>query len=136
MPSNKILPIAVALVLFMVIFVGLKSCGDDKSGYTALSTVPTTGRPDVDSPADTIRSLTAEVDLVKKQNKTLAVKSEALLNQRNEIEASVSAKLRKELKEKPPETKSDKIIEEMSKQLSYFNDRINDFQTSQDERSA
>jgi len=135
MTSNKILPIAVGLVLFMVIFVGLKSCGDDKSGYTALSTVPTAGRPDVDSPADTIRSLTAEVDLVKKQNKALNVKSEALLNQRNEIEASVSAKLRKEMREKPPESKSDHIIEEMSKQLSYFNDRINDFQTSQDERT-
>lgn len=136
MPSNKILPIAVALVLFMVIFVGLKSCDSEhgQSSYTALSDVPQPGKPDIDSPADTIRSLTAEVDLVKKQNKELKVKSEALLNQRNEIEATVSAKLRKEMREKPPESKADKVIDEMSKQLSYFNDRINDIQTTQEEQ--
>ena len=136
MPSNKILPIAAAIVLFMVIFVGIKSCDSERESYTALSEVPEPGKPDVDSPADTIRSLTAEVDLVKNQNKVLTEKSEALLNQRNEIEAKVSAQLRKELKEKPPETGVNKVVDEMSRQLSYFNDRINDMQTSQDERNT
>lgn len=134
MSSNKILPIAAAFVLFMVIFVGLKSCESEESNYTALSDVPKPGTPDVDSPADTIRSLTAEVDLVKQQNKELKVKSDALLNQRNEIEATVSAKLRKEIREKPPESKADKVIDEMSRQLSYFNDRINGMQATQEER--
>jgi len=124
MNSNKILPFVGLLVIFMVIFVGIKSCSKTNEAQTTLAAVPKTGIPDVDSPADTIRSLTAKVDAVKDQGKLLNQQNEILLRQRNEMEAKISADLRKELRDKPPASGVDKAISEMTQQLDYFNARI------------
>ncbi len=132
MNSNKILPFTAIIVLIMFIFVGIKSCRKETTDYVGLSAVPEPETLDLDSSADTIRSLTAEVDAVKKQSIKLSKQNDELLKQSNQIQAKVSSNLRREMAAKPPPSGVEDVMDEMSKQLSYFNARINEMSAAQE----
>ena len=137
MPSNKILPIAAGLVMVMVMFIGIKSCNRDVNTDAMLRGVPTVDNPDVDSPADTLRSLTAEVVHMKKKSEALSKQNELLLQQKDTITRAVEKKMRQELKDKPDEKNHlNKMVGELSKQLDFFKSRMDDFSASQEKISA
>ena len=59
--SNRLLPLLAGIVLLMLVFVSLKSCSSDDTDSVLLDKVPVAPSPDADTPADTIKTLTANV---------------------------------------------------------------------------
>lgn len=105
MTSNRLLPILVGAVVLFTVFVGLKSCSDNGQESAVLSTVPVAPKPDADTPADTIKTLTAnvsamtaEVQSLRKDNAALKQESEQLISERRQIEKNLLAKLQQTLR--------------------------------------
>ncbi len=59
--SNRLLPLLAGAVLLMLVFVTLKSCSGDRTDAVFMGSVPQAPAPDADTPADTIKTLTANV---------------------------------------------------------------------------
>ncbi len=97
MPSNKTLPIFAGIVLLMVLFVGIKSWGKKAPSELNMQALPVAPRPDADSPADTVRTLTANVAELKSQSAAIEKQNTALLAQKNDLASSLKATLTEEL---------------------------------------
>jgi integrating conjugative element protein (TIGR03752 family) len=102
--ANRLLPILGGIVLLMLAFVTLKTCTGEDSHRSALDSVPTAPAPDADTPADTIKTLTAnvaamtsEVQALHRDNATLRKDNDALVASRTQIEENVATRLRREL---------------------------------------
>jgi len=102
--SNRLLPLRAGAVVLMLAFVTLKSCTGDDEAPLVLETVPQAPAPDADSPADTIKTLTAnvaamtaEVQALRKDNDTLRRANRDLLASRHQIEANVTTRVKREL---------------------------------------
>ena len=102
--SNRLLPILGGAVVLMLAFVTLKSCSQDEDNGVVLGNVPTAPAPDADTPADTIKTLTAnvaamtaEVEALRRENATLARENQTLVANRTQIEENVATRLRREL---------------------------------------
>ena len=133
MPSNKILPLAAGLVLLMVIFIGLKSCNDPTNQPATLKEIPKLGTaPDTDSPADTIRSLTAEVDSLTQESKQLSGQNVKLLRQKQDIERQIESKMLKKLEEQLPDAqRMNSMMGDLSSQVDFFKNRLEEISLSQ-----
>ncbi len=59
MVNSKLLPVLGILFLFGLVFIGVKALKVDATETISLPRVPVAPAPDYDSPADTIRTLTA-----------------------------------------------------------------------------
>jgi integrating conjugative element protein (TIGR03752 family) len=126
MGANKLLPLFGALAICMVLFIGVKSCSrKHESGNPAgfLSEVPKPPAPDADSPADTIRSLTAQVADMKSQTDQLHRENQSLLQQRNEIAAQVSNQVKEDLRREAL-SERDSAIAQLSNRLDAVAARI------------
>ena len=99
--SNRLLPVIGAVVALMAAFVGMKSCGSDKTArdQVVLESVPKAPAPDADSPAETIKTLTARVAEVANQMKTLRTENDQLQQRNREVEEAVTARVKRELAE-------------------------------------
>ena len=102
--SNRLLPLLAGAVVLMLAFVTLKSCTGDDETSLVLETVPQAPAPDADSPADTIKTLTAnvaamtaEVQALRKDNDQLRRANSDLLASRHQIEANVTTRVKREL---------------------------------------
>lgn len=122
MSANRLLPIVAGLILLMLIVVGVKTYRQP-SPSVHLSAVPQAGRPDVDSPADTIRTLTAEVAVIKSESEKLQMQNEALLKQRDEIETRVKAELQTQLAQ-DTQQQANEAVSQLAQQVDYFKSRL------------
>ncbi len=102
--SNRLLPILAGAVVLMLAFVTLKSCSTEADDPLLMDAVPQAPVPDADTPADTIKTLTAnvaamtdEVKALRRDNATLRNENRRLLSDRNQIEESVTARIKREL---------------------------------------
>ncbi len=102
--SNRLLPILAGVVLLMLVFVTLKSCSTDDNDAVVLDSVPAAPAPDADTPADTIKTLTAnvaamtaEVEALRRDNTSLRKENQALLTSRTQIEENVATRVKREL---------------------------------------
>jgi integrating conjugative element protein (TIGR03752 family) len=102
--SNRLLPVLAGAVLLMLVFVTLKSCSDDSGDGLVMDSVPEAPAPDADTPADTIKTLTAnvaamttEVEALRQDNSGLRRENQALLRNRTEIEENVATRIKREL---------------------------------------
>lgn len=102
--ANRLLPILGATVLLMLAVVTLKSCGQPDETAVLMDSVPIAPAPDADTPADTIKTLTAnvagmtsELEALRRDNATLARESQTLIKSRAQIEQNVATQLRREL---------------------------------------
>lgn len=102
--SNRLLPILGGIVVLMLAFVTLKSCTGEGGNEVVLNGVPAAPAPDADTPADTIKTLTAnvaamtsEVEGLRRDNVTLRKDNQALVASRTQIEENVATRLRREL---------------------------------------
>lgn len=130
MGQNKILPIVAGLVLVMLLFVGLKSCSHDNQEDSQLTAVPIPGVPDADSPADTIRTLTAEVAAIKSESDKLSQQNEALLRQRDEIESRVKSELQNDFRQLYVDNESSSV-NGLTQQLDFFKARLDELTQAQ-----
>ena len=88
--NNKLIPIISIVVVLAVVFIAFKSCNSEVPKDPSMNFVPESPAPDADSPADTIKTLTAnvgelinEVDALRKDNANLR-------EERDEIEANIA----------------------------------------------
>jgi integrating conjugative element protein (TIGR03752 family) len=130
MQSNRILPVLAIVVLMMLVFIGVKSCRQDAPQTATLTEVPTPGTPDADSPADTIRTLTAEVAELKNQNKKMQQYNEQLIRQREEIARDVKQELVNEISKKQQQQESS-LMSGLTQQLDFFKSRLDELSHQQ-----
>jgi integrating conjugative element protein (TIGR03752 family) len=128
MGANRLLPIIAGLILLMLVVVGVKTTRQ-ASEPVHLAAVPQAGRPDVDSPADTIRTLTAEVAVIKSESEKLQMQNEALLKQRDEIETRVKAELQSQLAQ-DTQQQANEAVSQLAQQVDYFKNRLDQLSTS------
>ena len=102
--SNRLLPILAGMVLLMLVFVALKSCSLEEGDAVLLDRVPQAPAPDADTPADTIKTLTAnvaamtaEVEALRRDNTSLRKDNQALITSRTQIEENVATRVKREL---------------------------------------
>ncbi len=102
--SNRLLPLLAGAVVLMLVFVTLKSCNGEQEASLIMDAVPQAPAPDADSPADTIKTLTAnvaamtaEVQALRKDNDQLRKGNRDLLANRHQIEENVATRLKREM---------------------------------------
>jgi len=102
--SNRLLPLLAGVVVMILAFVSLKSCNEEKKTLALMESVPRSPAPDADSPADTIKTLTAnvaamtaEVQALRKGNEQLRKGNQDLLANRNQIEENVTTRLKRDM---------------------------------------
>ena len=100
--SNRLLPILVGSVMVLTVFVTVKSCSQEGSNTQLLDAVPQAPKPDADTPADTIKTLTAtvsamtaEVSALRHDNAVLQQDNQSLLKDRSTIEDNVLSRLQR-----------------------------------------
>ncbi|MEQ9561989.1 MAG: TIGR03752 family integrating conjugative element protein, partial [Woeseiaceae bacterium] len=98
--QNRLLPMLAGIVLLLLVLVLSESCGTDTDDGVLLDQVPTAAAPDADSPADTIKTLTAnvaamtsELKTLRQLNATLRSDNEKLAGQREDIVARVTTRI-------------------------------------------
>jgi len=118
----------------MLFFVGVKSCSDDNQVNSQLTTVPIPGVPDADSPADTIRTLTAEVAAIKSESSKLSQQNEALLLQRDEIERRVKSQIQEQIRRDAVDNES-LVMGGLTQQLDFFKARLEELTLAQNQNT-
>ena len=111
--SNRLLPILAGAVLLLTVFVGVKSCSPNEEQAQLLDAVPQAPKPDADTPADTIKTLTAnvsamtsELNALRRDNATLKQENRDLVEDRQQIEKNVFSRLQHALATKRSDTPS------------------------------
>ncbi|HNP34334.1 MAG TPA: TIGR03752 family integrating conjugative element protein [Woeseiaceae bacterium] len=79
MRANRLLPMLALAFIAVTVLVMVRGC-DSRKASPLMTTVPSVPRPDADSPADTIRTLTANVAGMTAELKNLRRENEALMN--------------------------------------------------------
>ena len=105
--SNRLLPILAGSVLLLTVFVAVKSCSPDEAQPHLMDAVPQAPKPDADTPADTIKTLTAnvsamtsELNALRRDNTTLKQENRDLIEDRQQIENTVLSRLQQSLESK------------------------------------
>ena len=116
--SNRLLPILAGSVVLTAVLVGLKSCSPKEGQPQLLEAVPRAPKPDADTPADTIKTLTAnvsamtsELNALRRDNTALKLENRGLVDDRKQIENNVLSRVQTVLETKrmdaaPTETTS------------------------------
>lgn len=101
--SNRLLPVLGIGVLALLMVVVSRSTDEPDTGDPMLASVPSAPAPDADSPADTIKTLTAnvadmnaQVQALRQDNAALRRENQALDASRAQIEENVASRLRRE----------------------------------------
>ena len=102
--SNRLLPLIACAVILMLVFVTLRTCSNDTDDEVVMDAVPQAPVPDADTPADTIKTLTAnvsamtsEVEALRQNNTRLHTENQQLLDSRVQIEENVMTRVKREL---------------------------------------
>ena len=98
--QNRLLPLLAGVVVAALVIVMFKSCRETGPTSRPLSSVPVAPAADADTPADTIKTLTAnvaamttEVQALRHDNASLKKDNQTLLADRNQIEEHLNARL-------------------------------------------
>ena len=109
--QNRLLPILAAVVLLMLVLVLSKSCTNKESDNIMLQSVPRASAPDADTPADTIKTLTAnvaamtsELKALRQANSGLSADNEKLVQSAKQLEERVVSKIEDEFAARAQET--------------------------------
>jgi cell division protein ZapB len=109
--SNRLLPILAGSVVLMAVLVTVKSCYPNEEQFQLLEAVPRAPKPDADTPADTIKTLTAnvsamtsELNALRRDNTALKLENRGLVDDRKQIENNVLSKVQTALETKRMDT--------------------------------
>ncbi|MDE0249512.1 MAG: TIGR03752 family integrating conjugative element protein [Gammaproteobacteria bacterium] len=104
---NRLLPLLAGLLVVVAAFAGVRSCTPGEEQALLLDAVPRTSMPDADTPADTIKTLTANVsgmtsqlNALRQDNAALRQENRELIEDRAQIESSVVSRLQDMLDER------------------------------------
>lgn len=139
--QNKLLPILVGIVGAALILVALRSCREAATGPGPLTSVPVPPSADADTPADTIKTLTANVssmtaavEALRRDNADLKKDNQALLNEREQIEHHLNERLDENLTARNKASEADAA--EHSSALSALTARVDALANSLADRHA
>ena len=103
--ANRLLPWLAGIMLLMLGFVALRACSHDPVDNVVMESVPQAPVPDTDTPADTIKTLTAnvaamtaEVEVLRQAGDRLRKENRDLAQERSRLEENVMRDLRQELR--------------------------------------
>lgn len=96
--NNKLIPIISVVAVIVVIFIAFKSCDNEIPRDPGMSSVPESPAPDADSPADTIKTLTANVGELINEVDALRKDNASLRHERDEIEANIARQFASEFR--------------------------------------
>ena len=101
--TGRLLPVVLGIVGLMLAFVALRSCTGEDASVAVMEAVPQSPVPDADTPADTIKTLTAnvaamtaEVEALRQEGQRLREENRALLEDDAQVEESLLARIRRE----------------------------------------
>jgi integrating conjugative element protein (TIGR03752 family) len=124
--QNRLLPILAAIVILMLILVLGRSCSNDDQDRVLLDRVPRASMPDADTPADTIKTLTAnvaamtsELQSLRQANAKLRTDNESLQQSRKAIDDSVASRIDREFARREQER-----LASNDEALSSLNERV------------
>ena len=95
--TSRLLPIIGGLALLVAFVVVMKSCSDSETEVASLASVPEAPSPDADSPADTIKTLTANVSELITEVETLRRDNNALRIEARERATEISNQVSREI---------------------------------------
>ena len=96
--NNKLIPIISVVAVIVVTFIAFKSCDNEVPRDPGMSSVPESPAPDADSPADTIKTLTANVGELINEVDALRKDNASLRHERDEIEANIARQFASEFR--------------------------------------
>ena len=96
--NNKLIPIISVVVVIGVVFFAFKSCNNEVPQDPVMSFVPVSPAPDADSPADTIKTLTANVGELINEVDALRQDTATLREERDEIEGNIARQFASEFR--------------------------------------
>ncbi len=101
--TSRLLPVVLGIVGLMLVFVTLRSCTGEDTSVAVMEAVPQSPVPDADTPADTIKTLTAnvaamtaEVEALRQEGQRLREENRALLEDDVQVEENLLARIRRE----------------------------------------
>ena len=104
---NRLLPGLSGLLIVVAVFIGIRSCSTGEAPAPVLEAVPQASMPDADTPADTIKTLTANVsgmasqlNALRADNAELRQENRELIEDRSQIESAIVSKLKGMLDER------------------------------------
>ncbi|MEX2123879.1 MAG: TIGR03752 family integrating conjugative element protein [Woeseia sp.] len=133
--QNRLLPLLAAIVILMLILVLGRSCSRDEQDRVLLDRVPQVSRPDADTPADTIKTLTAnvaamtsELQSLRQANIKLRTDNESLEQSRKAIDDSVALRIDREFAQRDEERRSadDQALSSMNERIETLADALRD----------
>ncbi|AFJ02693.1 integrating conjugative element protein, PFL_4705 family [Methylophaga frappieri] len=141
--SNRLLPLLAGSVVLMAVVVAVKSCSPSDHQPQLLEAVPQAPKPDADTPADTIKTLTAnvsamtsELNALRRDNTALKQENRDLIEDRKQIENNVLSRVQTALEAK----RSDAAPSETTSAIAALTARVdslaNRFGTSSTQRSS
>ena len=83
--SNRLLPLLAGSVVLMAALVAVKSCSPSDEQPQLLEAVPQAPKPDADTPADTIKTLTANVSAMTSELNALRRDNTALKQENRDL---------------------------------------------------
>ncbi len=105
--SNRLLPLLAGVVMVLMAFVVVQSCSEGQGETSVLTAIPQAPEPDADTPADTIKTLTANVSAMTTESRALRLdnavlkqENQSLLKDRSQIENNVFSRLQKTMQAK------------------------------------
>ncbi len=104
---NRLLPLLAGLIVVVAMLTGVRSCSGGEKPVPVLEAVPRASMPDADTPADTIKTLTANVsgmasqlNALRQDNAQLRQENRELIEDRSRIESAIVSKLKGMLDER------------------------------------
>ncbi|PLW83342.1 TIGR03752 family integrating conjugative element protein [Kineobactrum sediminis] len=145
--SNRLLPLLATLVVLVLIVVSLQTCSGDSDSGLLLTGVPSAPAPDADTPADTIKTLTANVaamtsavTALRQDNVALRKENQTLINSRSQIEENVAVRLRKELRASEQDAQNQarqdsSVLQSLTQRVDTLAASLNEFQNAQPDQA-
>lgn len=96
--NNKLIPIISVIAVLGVVFIAFKSCKNEAPQDPVMNFVPESPAPDADSPADTIKTLTANVGELISDVDALRQDHASLREERDDIEANIARQFASEFR--------------------------------------
>ncbi len=136
MGSSKLLPIVAIVVLFGLVFIAVKTLKSDQPQTISLPGVPDAPPPDQDSPADTIRTLTAKVADISRQSQALVDQNSELLKQRRETDVRVKRQVKEALQTEYAAQKDDPAVNQLSDRFTQLQTQLESYMATNDQSST
>ncbi|WP_299314939.1 TIGR03752 family integrating conjugative element protein [uncultured Halomonas sp.] len=126
--SNRLIPVVGGIVALMALFVLLRACGTDAGNEVLMREVPRAPSPDADSPAETVRTLVAEVAHVRSTSDAIREENERLLRELQrrdqQLDREVSRRVTQELERQGARDRSG--LESVMERIERLSGRVED----------